>query len=549
MTDSQHEGTGEVRQTAAQAAIPLLSLLLFSGLSIFPFVFSGLATGDSIRYALGLRDILAHGPSEIPHVFNGEMSFGYYLLLDGLIRVLGLSGDPSGLMNMTSAVCAFFLQGFLFLFFARMLKCRLGALTAGVAVLLSPSLWFLSHYGHPVLPAMTTFAGSLLVLDRLMSASGTEDDSGVSPPDKAGARATLRERLLWLLFVLLATATLVLRLDLVLAFGAYFGLVRLHRPCSRSAMIQVLGATMSALLLLFALRRLALGYWVNPLGGTVAYHLTTRMSVGLFPRSIIKNLTLWVFATNALVALLAAIGLARGEVRSRFGFLVLCWITPWCIFLPFRGMDVARIIAPTIPAIVLVAVATVLSIFRRARVAALFAMLVLAQLVSVAVYGPLVHAYPFQREIDGHVLAAFPLGFPPVDQVYRQRAITMQTRIASKVTNERGSDVLIMGRAGLMDYIYLLRTASDTKSVGEGLRGRVVLDSVVTAQNIFYLLDLDYEGAQAGSIEQVMASLASRRLLVHFMPFWREHPATGEQLFWTPSEARAVLERERSKAE
>jgi hypothetical protein len=247
------------------------------------------------------------------------------------------------------------------------------------------------------------------------------------------------------------------------------------------------------------------------------------------------------------VVVLALAGLARRDVRSRFGLLLVLWVAPWAVFLPFQGMDVARIAVPTIPVLALVAVAWVASAFRRSTPGALIAALVFAQLVSVALYPPLVRIYDFQREIDGHVLAGVPLGFPPVDQLYRQRAVTAQDRIAREVATERASDVLIVGRAGLMDYRLRLESAREVAASGKAVRGGIVIDSMATTQNRFYILDLDASPPDGQPIARTLAILGERPVKVHLMPFWRAYPTSGARLFLDPEELRAVLKTESAK--
>jgi len=69
---------------------------------------------------------------------------------------------------------------------------------------------------------------------------------------------------------------------------------------------------------------------------------------------------------------------------------------------------------------------------------------------------PLTKVYPFKKEVDGRVLAAFPIGSFFVDHYYRQRAITVHEHIAKLITSEIDVNVMIIGGNGLLYYkLYL----------------------------------------------------------------------------------------------
>jgi hypothetical protein len=159
----------------------------------------------------------------------------------------------------------------------------------------------------------------------------------------------------------------------------------------------------------------------------------------------------------------------------------------------------------------------------------------------------LIRVYDFKREIGGRKLAGVPLGFPPADQLYRQRAITAQDRIAREVAKERGSDVLIVGRAGLMDYRFRLESAREVTASGKAVRNGVVIDSMATPQNRFFILDLDIYPSGAQPITMAIAHLGERPVKVHLMPFWREYPTSRTRLYLDSGELQAVLEKESAR--
>ena len=342
--------------------------------------------------------------------------------------------------------------------------------------------------------------------------------------------------------LVLAAVALSLRADIVLAFGAYIGLLQTRRALSRRWLLRTAGMVAGALVLAIALRTILLGYVFESGGGTIAYHVSTRLFRGL-ARTFVKNGALWVVTTNVLIVTLALVGLTRRDIRSRFGLLTLLWAGPWVVFLPFKGMDVARIAAPTIPVLVLVAIAWVTTRAWGGRGRALALTLVFSQVVAAVLYVPLRRAYPFQREIDGRVLAAVPLGFPPVDQRYRQRAAKAQERIARAVAAERSKDVVVFGHAGLMEYRFRLWAHRRVVLSGKRTRNGTVVDSMVTPENRFYFLDLDAVDG-AAPLARLLSYLDGRPILVHVAPFWRGHADAGERLYLNPSQLEAALARE-----
>ena len=75
--------------------------------------------------------------------------------------------------------------------------------------MLSPGIWLLSYYGHPIIISITLFVSSLYLFDKI-----TQRDCCFK-----------RSKYLWLLFVLLSTLALTVRLDIALCYGAYFGIL------------------------------------------------------------------------------------------------------------------------------------------------------------------------------------------------------------------------------------------------------------------------------------------------------------------------------------
>jgi hypothetical protein len=422
-----------LNHTVLTTNIEFCTLMILSCIAAFFFVFDGFATEDSIRYALGFQSIMEKGIRQIATVFNGEMASGYYLLLFYLAKLIGNSISLSGLMNNLNAATSVILQVSMFLFFNSLFSDKKLSFFACLAVLLSPSIWFISHYGQPGLISLTFFMGSLFVYDRITRFRLSDQHSGF----------------LWPFFIILSTIALAIRLDIVLAFGAYFALLYFRRALTVSNFFKTLGVLIIVLFLFLGLYYCAFGYLINPLDSTFSQHIQHRLELKSIIRIIMHNFALWIMSINLLIVFLAGFGFIRSGLTSRLGVLLILWIIPWFVLLCFQGMDISRITAPTIPIIALVAVVYVSSIFKKRRVLALILMLIGAQLTAEVIKYPLINFYAFKREIKGQTLARFPLGFPPVDNYYRQRAISAKQNIANNVINEQDSNIMIIGRGGL----------------------------------------------------------------------------------------------------
>ena len=92
----------------------LIFLIFISTIFAIFFVYDGFAAPDSIRYAIGIQSIAQNGFKEITRVFNGEMSFGYYLLISLIERVFDHSLSLSALINNINAIFSVLMVCFLF---------------------------------------------------------------------------------------------------------------------------------------------------------------------------------------------------------------------------------------------------------------------------------------------------------------------------------------------------------------------------------------------------------------------------------------------------
>ncbi len=485
----------------------IIILFVLSVVTALPFVFKGfVTTGDPLRYALGLHHVLADGIGQIAQAFNGDMSPAYYLLSYGLLKLTPASMDMSAVLNTLNASVSVVLLLLLYAFFSSLTERRWVAFFACLTTLLSPSIWLLSHESHPILLALAAFVGSLIVADLILR--NFVDGIPV--------------RSLWIWFTVLCVIAMAMRLDIVLCFGAYLGLVLCRRAFSLKLLLPGL-ATMCMVCLVYGCFRYAvLGYVFPQGGGTIAIHLSTRLESQHVLNSLIQNLAYWAMGTNALVFLLGACALIFVYARLRLGILMLIWTLPWCVFLPFRGMDFSRIAAPSIPIIVLVAIEFVGSIAKSRAFLALCATLLLAQLASVVLYYPLVKAYSFKTSIDGRRLAMVPIGFLPVDHYYRQRSITKDLQVAKDVTTHRGTSIGVIGDS-VMAYTFYLEQANDILPKDEERCNGLVYEVYAAGSIEFFVCDLAHNSSISNPLRKFAECLAGKHATIHIIPHSRDY--------------------------
>ncbi len=506
----------------------IIALVVISCITAFFFVFKGIFGGDSMHYLMGFQTVIEKGIVQIPQVFNGEMSLGYYLLLSFLEKIFGGFASLSSLMNNLNAIASVALQISLFLFFSSLYSDKKLSFFTCMAVLLSPSIWLLSHYGNPGLISLAFFINSLLIFDKIIRSEPSKKQSGF----------------LWILFSILSTIAVVIRLDIVLAFGAFFGLLYFRRALSVSNVFKTSGSLLIVLFFLLAMRYFVLGYLINFSDSTLSYHIASRLEPEYIIRNIIKNCTEWVLSLNLLIAFLAVLGLFRFGFLSRFGVLLLSWIIPWSIFLVFRGMDTGRIIAPTIPIITLVAVAYVISVFRKRQVLVLISMLIISYAIAWVLYYPISKIYPFKKEIEGRVIASFPVGSLFADHYYRQKIISDTEQIAKLVTGKKDEDVMIIGGDGFMYYEYYLYQNRNVLSKTSIICNGAKMLKYSTTENEFYFLSLDNNWLTNAPIRKAVDCMKERHIRINIVPFWKENPTGEEELFLNEQAIQTLLDRE-----
>ena len=522
----RQDGTDTRRLHPMRGDWLFITAVVTAAVGAFAFVYHGFLTEDSISYGVGIIDLADRGIGRLSAVFNGELSFGYYLLQWALIHIFNSVDRVSTWLNMTSALsCVATIA--VFYIFVRRLFDRQVAFFASILLIFAPSFWQLSHYGHPTLPAIALFLGSLVVLDHMLAPSvadrwvageHTGEKSGVARESAEGIRSHWLPKVI--AFVLLAAGALTMRADVLLLWGVYFGLL-VYRQGNRRQVALLVGLCFLSLVVYAVLRAAFLGYLVSPSGGSVAHHIRDRLNGSQLGHNALKNLSLWGFGANIFIILSALVtaGFLFAKRRYRLLLLALAWILPLAVFLPFRAMDFSRISALSLPMLVLLAtlLPTVLPVHR--RVVAFVGLLVASQLVAILTYPLVVRIYPFETVYQGRYIAAVPLGFDVADSLVKQRFLTARDQIAQRVVQTKDRDVLIMGSSDTMPYYYFLRIQRGPLDEHLEVLHGVPVHRIRTPENTFYLYDADNCPECTGVVKAFLQDDRAWPLLVHIVPF------------------------------
>jgi hypothetical protein len=487
-------------------------LIILSSIIACFFVFKGFATGDSILYAYGIEDIWEHGLKEIPNNFNGEIAFGYYLLLSALFSVFNYIFTLSAIMNYVNALSSIVMIGFFFFFIISLGFNKRIALFTYLAVLISPEIWLLSHYGHPGMLSLMFFMGSLLLL--------THIDLNYL------AKSPQTTKLL--LFIICSYLALIMRLDILLSFGAYLGILYYKNKFNKLNILRFLMVLLVTLSLVLLSRYYVLGYFITPTEGTFAYHLGHKLYGAYFPREIIKNLVYWLLGISPFIAVIALIGIGSFGLRSPRTVLFFAWV-----------MDLPRLAAPTILVFSLMAIAFLEEKFSATAKPALAMTLalVMAQIISIGLYYPLQAVYPFRLKFEGRSLTSVPLGFLLTDHYSRQQLTLARQNVAEQIARDRDGNILIVDLASSTCYYdYYIRKHRDIVE----LTG----NKIKTKENAFYFIIPDNDLSINHPISRFLHSSDVSADKIHVTPFAGEYPVDQRKLYLEKNELAPLLQYE-----
>ena len=498
-------------------------LIIISSIIAFSFVFKGFATGDSILYAHGIEAIWKNGLRELPDNFNGEIAFGYYIVLYLLYGVFHSHYALSAIMNYFNALSSIFMIGFFYFLVISLGFNKRIALFSCFTVLIAPAIWLLSHYGHPGMPCLAFFVGSLLVLAHL----DFNDLAKISQKTKL------------LIFTIFSYLALIMRLDILLSFGAYFGILYYKNKFNNYNICRLLGVILVALSLVFVSRYVLLNYLINPDGGSFAYHLGRKLYGAYIPQEIIKNLLYWALGISPFILVIALLGIISFGITSSLTVLFFSWVAPYVVFFPFHNMDLPRLAAPAILICALIAMAFLDQKFSSAslKTVAMTLALVVAQLVSLGIYYPIQAIVPFRVKFQDRSLTSVPLGFLLTDHYYRQHVTLAREKVAEQIAHERNANIMIVDLASSTCYYdYYIRKYRDIVELTD--------NKIVTKENTFYFIIPDNNL----SIDHPISRLLHRTDIsvdkIHVTPFAGEYPTDHNKLFLKKSDITPLLDYE-----
>ena len=369
------------------------------------------------------------------------------------------------------------------------------------------------------MPCLAFFVGSLLVLADL-------DFNDL-------AKISQKTRLV--VFTILSYLALVMRLDILLSFGAYLGILYYKNRFNVYNIWGLLSVVLVVLSLVFLSRYYFLSYFLNPEGGTFAYHLGHKLSGAYFPKEITKNLLYWALGISPFIAALALLGIISFGITSSRAVLFFSWVTPYVVFFPFHNMDFPRLAAPTILVFSLIAMAFLDQRFSAAapKTAMILALMV-AQLVSLGIYYPLRAVVPFRVKFQDRSLTSVPLGFLLTDHYYRQQVTLAREQVAEQIAHERDANILIVDLASSTCYYdYYIRKYRDIVE----LTG----DKIVTKENTFYFIIPDNKLSVDHPIDKMLHRTDMSIDKIHVTPFAGEYPIDQKKLFLDKNDIEPLL--------
>ena len=507
--------------------------------SAYYFIFQGFPSDEYILYALGIHNIVQNGIVEIPKSFNGEMSFGYYVLLYGLMSLFKSNIELSRLMNSIGAVSSILMIYFIFRLFRSLLNDKNIALFICLNVMLAPSAWIFMHSGHPVIIAMTFYFGSLFYFDKLAL---NDFNFAKSKTDCIS-------------FIILSLLATMFRLDIFLAYGGYLGIMYFRGLVSIVNLRKIFSLFGISLIFLLLLRYVCLGYLINPTGGRLTYHIVQRLDSKYIFKDVLKNLALWVVGVNIFISFLAILGIIRFGTKSKLVVMLLLTTLPFCIFLPFTGMEISRLTLPTVPIIVAVAVFSIYTFITKRAVIALLLTIFIAQIVPIPMYYLIKSYYPLKVKIQDRYIAKVPIGFLFTDHYYRQKLIDTKTEIAKKVASEKEGDILIIDLVadGLyyIYYIIKLRHVLSSNFILEDASfdckayHNLSIGKFITDNNIFYILCVTNNWQHKAPISDTIQRFNICKDRIHLDNFMNEIQISKSKLYLNDHDLTNLLHSEK----
>jgi hypothetical protein len=386
-----------------------------------PFVHTlGFPDGDASQMGLGIADALREGTGfHGVRLYGTAFTTGYYAMFFALAPLHG--GDPSRLIPLMNGlgVAAGLVAQLAFYSLLASLWGRGAALAGGLLLLFTPGWWELNTFGHP-----TPLAFALLLIALRCFVS----------PTRVGRASA---------FLAYAAACLV-RADLLLAGLAFPALAWARSRGRREVALGMCVVVVAAVSVALAVHVLVGGHGsgvASQVGAVFDFH----------GRTMLKKVAVAILGAGPVIALAVVAGGAACFASATYAPLLVAGavIVPEALWWlpvegPFRQWLVAYGMA-LLPAAVWLGARGP----RRAVIFAL-ALTVANQLVSAALYDPIVAHYPWTyRAVPGERRwsTRAPIGDWFHHQETAERAVRDEARDASTVASYRGRALLVIAPA------------------------------------------------------------------------------------------------------
>ena len=459
---------------------------------------------DALRYAIGIKRLSEHLVDSPATLFNFRMSFAYYLLTR-YIYESGFGLEPLTIFHTLSALSTVILAYVIYKFAFKLSKNSYVALLCSLLSILSPSIWFISRNGHPLILATAIAFGALWFFTNRL-----EKDRITQPQ--------------WIFLSLLLAISISFRLDLLLIWGVFPALIFFfHGTERKSYYISVFAAMALALVLNYLSYRLLIQSWSE--NAEALLDLQSRLPsisyiLSLLLKALARNSSLWVLGVGLLNTTLAALSFIFIS-NVRFIILFLAATLPYLVFIPFWGGDTSRYIIPTIAFFSLLSAKYIYEklgfSFRAKHIISL--LLIVGVLFGGSLSFPLVsRMYHFKQNIEGYPICCVPIDNYLRDYQKRKAFSHNMDETAHQVAACDRGNVLIVQLTGSMYQIYYLEAMNRLVSEkGIELDG-VIVRKYATPENDFFVFEPEYNFEISSPITKLLKNDSARIDKVHLTP-------------------------------
>lgn len=487
-----------IAPATGQPHILLTILVGIASVTYLTFFFPIFVTSDIVRYAIGFNSLQQPGAE----LFNYEMSFGYYLLVHTLVEQWPTLNSPQ-FINGLGVVASLGLLVWLYKLMHSLTSAPV-AFLACLYLLFSPGFWLLSRSGHPAIIGLSLFFAGVAVFNYAVD----------------------RQLPLWsiVLIINLLVAALLIRVDLVLLLLLPVALLIYKQQWNTRLLYKICLLYSLTVGMYLGLRWWLLDYMVDPTEGTIQNHMESRLlNLPYTFLSIFRNIGLFAFSALPLMVFYWVLAISWLIIKRQWRMLTLitAWMVPYSIFLPFWGMDYARLSVPALPAAMLVINYWLDHVSRGyVKYALIIASLVVAHLMTFVTAPLLARSFPFTIHYKEFPVSAVPIQFVALDYLFRKDYLASQNEKARVITEQaRQNMVIVVDSPHTPWYVYHIQVQHQTICQHQPYQiPYVTLRVCPTPENTFYLFELTYR-SPPGVISQILSSDLSYNSRFYFQTF------------------------------